>query len=360
MRVKVAECAALGWDSGKLVWDDYLRKQQFALTDDSMQVLRWFAGWRELNSIHALSERHHAIAERLVEAGVLIAEGSPEHHVEKQVLAAWGTWGLSARHYHFASRTLAGTRPRPLAEDIDGMREKARHDPPPQPFKTYDICPFTPIQDGRPDDRSWLHGALLDALLNRRSTRDFSSKDITIEELGTILRTAAGIVDVKNDALLGTHLFKTSPSAGARTPIEVYVYARRVSGLAPGIHHFAPTRGGLEQLRGSCCEDELLEGLGEQPWLVEAAALILYTAIIERTQWRYETQRSYRDILIELGHVDQTALLTATAMGLGAVFATAVCDEKLEQLLGCDPTRELVLGVTALGHKARPVQRQTL
>jgi nitroreductase len=78
--------------------------------------------------------------------------------------------------------------------------------------------------------------------------------------------------------------------------------------------------------------------------------LVLYTAVIERLQWRYRSPRAYRDLLIGLGHVSQTVLLLASAMGLGAVFATAVCDEDLELLIGIDPTSEILLGVTALGH----------
>lgn len=92
--------------------------------------------------------------------------------------------------------------------------------------------------------------------------------------------------------------------------------------------------------------------LGEQPWLSDCAALLIYTAVPARTRWRYERSRAYRDILIELGHVSQTVLLTATALGLGAVTATAMRDRELEDLLGCDPTAEPALAVTALGRPA--------
>jgi nitroreductase len=71
--------------------------------------------------------------------------------------------------------------------------------------------------------------------------------------------------------------------------------------------------------------------------------------VIARSRWRYDSARAYRDLLIGLGHTSQTVLLTAAAMGLGAVFATAVRDERVEEILGCDPFEEIVLGVAALG-----------
>jgi hypothetical protein len=47
-------------------------------------------------------------------------------------------------------------------------------------------------------------------------------------------------------------------------------------------------------------------------------------------------------------------------MGLGAVFATAVCDEDLEQLIGVDGTAEILLGVTALGRPAEDADGQPI
>ena len=127
------------------------------------------------------------------------------------------------------------------------------------------------------------------------------------------------------------------------------------------MYHFAPTRGGIEALGdgidapaagagAGAAGKRSLDAVGGQPWLAEAPVLILYTAVIERLQWRYRSPRAYRDLLIGLGHLSQTVLLLASAMNLGAVFATAVCDEDLERLIGIDGTSEVLLGVAALGH----------
>jgi SagB-type dehydrogenase family enzyme len=363
MRVKVAASASLFWDQGKLVWDDYVGHHQHALSIESERVLRWFSDWRDLDTIRALGDEYHDIAARLLEAGVLIAEDSTEHASEQRVLADWGAWGPAARYLHFASRTLTGARFLSAAEDVAEMRARAHAHAQagamPALAKTYPDQPVIALPTTRPDDSSWRARNLLDALYGRRSTRRFAPDALALEELGAILHVAGGFVEVLEQAG-GPAALKTSPSAGALHPVELYVHARSVDGLTPGAYHFAPTRGGLEQLGGWAGEQRPLTALGGQPWLAEAPALILYTAVIERLQWRYRTPRAYRDLLIGLGHLSQTALLVSSAMGLGAVFATAVCDEDLEQLIGVDSTAEILLGVTALGRPAEETEGEPI
>ena len=352
MKVKVSECAALFHHDGKLVWDDYLGHRQYAITEESERLLRWFSTWRELATAGELGERSLEVAERLLDAGVLVAAGSPQHRTEQQVLARWGTWGPAARHFHFGARALAGTRYLSLEDDAATMQERARDVPPPAIAKTHPDRPLIPLAAGMPDASAWPRAQLVDALYGRRSTRRFEPEALTLGELGAVLQVAAGILDTLPGDGTGPAVFKTSPAAGAWHPVELYVEARRIDGLSPGIYHFAPTRGGLEALDRGVLGKTAAPALGGQPWLASAPALIVYTAVIERAGWRYETSRAYRDVLIGVGHVSQTVLVTATAMGLGAVFATAVCDEDLELLIGCDPVEELVLGVAALGHPA--------
>jgi SagB-type dehydrogenase family enzyme len=357
MNVKVAESAALFWDQGRLVWDDYLGHRQHALSAESERLLRWFSDWREIESVRTLGDEYLAIAERLVEAGVLIAEGSDAHAGEQRLLAHWGLWGPAARYLHFSSRTVTGTRFFTGAEDLAEMRAQAhahaQAGATPALAKSYPDRPLTKVPAARPDDEAWPARTLLQALYDRRSTRRFAATPLTLAEVGAVLQVAGGVV-ADLDQTLGPAALKTSPSAGALHPVEMYVQARSIDGLVPGLYHFAPTRGGLEQLDGRASDERALTALGGQPWLAAAPALILYTGVIERLQWRYRTPRAYRDLLIGLGHLSQTVLLTACAMGLGAVFASAVCDEDLERMIGVDGTSEILLGVAALG---RPDER---
>ncbi|MGI5130361.1 SagB/ThcOx family dehydrogenase [Pseudonocardia sp. CA-107938] len=349
-RMKVAECAALHWNGGQLVWDGYLRRQQFALTPTSEAVLRFCARWRGPDELGELLP----VAQHLLDAGVLVAEGSPEHAEEQRVLARWQDWGPAARFLHFSARAPRDARFLDLAADHERMVAKATVVPPPEPVKTYTGTPLVPVPTGRPDDAQWPRAAFLEAAYARRSTRTFADEPLPLADLGAILQVAGGFVDIVDDPETGPSTFKTSPSAGARDPIELYVHARDVADLPAGVYHFSPARGGLEAIGPSVDAHRLVAALGGQPWLAAAPALLIYTAVVERVQWRYESRRAYRDVLIGMGHVSQTVLLTASAMGLGAVTATAVSDEALEELLGCDPVAEPVLGVTAIGVPVRP------
>jgi SagB-type dehydrogenase family enzyme len=186
----------------------------------------------------------------------------------------------------------------------------------------------------------------IEVLENRKSVRQFSNEAISISGLGKILNLTGGIRKVEDDLAGGVAVFKNSPSAGASNPFEIYVYANRVSELSSGLYHYAPNRNGLEFLDPSFSLTP--HNVGGQPWLMECAALILFTAVIERSQWQYETCRAYRDLLIGFGHLSQTLQLAVSAMEYSSVFATAVCDEEIEQLMGLG-AGEILLSTTAIG-----------
>jgi SagB-type dehydrogenase family enzyme len=351
--IRTAAYAAMSWQAGNLVWDDYLHQRQVALTSHSERLLRWFASWRETDSCRELGEEFPRIARRLLQEQVLIEQHSAEHSEEQRLMAHWGAWGTGARYHHFAARTDSRANFMATVEDELRSVEQARTDPPPDWSKTIDGTPLVPLAGEEQLGRDWPIPRLIDALYARRSTRQFSRMPISAAELGALLTIAAAPVQIVEHPLLGTTALRTSPSAGARTPIEVSISARHVDGVKPGVYHYSPVRGGLELIGPSPDANTLLRAVGGQLWLVEAPVLLIYSAVLARTAWRYRSRRAYRDILIELGHLSQTVLLAATAMGLGAVTATAIRDSELEALLGCDGMGEPVLAVTAVGRPHR-------
>lgn len=350
MRVKVAQCAAMFWDGGRLVWDDYLHHQQFALTPESERVVSWFRTWRELDTAGTLGGGAAEIAERLLEVGVLLAEGSPQQAEEVAVLVEWGGWGPATRHHHFATRTLSGSGYLDAAADAARREEKLVVADAPVVAKTYDDAERTELPAAT-DDGGWAQPSLLGALTARRSCREFEGSTITVQELGSVLALGAGITSTRGDADAAPDVFRTSPSAGARGPVEVYVVATRVDGLDAGVYHYRALDHGLEKLGEAPARDVVTAALGGQTWASAAPALLIYSAVPARSRFRYDTGRAYRDILLTLGHLDQNVLLLATAMGLGSLFVTAVSDEDLEAILGLDHVTEPVLGVTALGRR---------
>src|SRR5262245_7862847 len=81
---------------------------------------------------------------------------------------------------------------------------------------------------------------------------------------------------------------KTSPSGGARHAIEVYVLARRVRGVRPGIYHYQAADHRLELLRAGVSRRQIARYLPSQWWFEPAAALMIMTAVFPRVQWKYD------------------------------------------------------------------------
>jgi SagB-type dehydrogenase family enzyme len=347
MNVRVAASGSLAWRAGAPVWDNHLDHRQHALTELSLDVLRWFADWRELDSVADLSPRHERVAERLLEAGVLVAEGSTEHAREDDVARAWQRWGGAAERFHFASRTTAETIFATPASSFATMQANGADETPPAIAADRNGEPV-PLPTATMHD--WERPEVVAALVQRRSARSFTGEPVALEDLAAILHVAAGFLGVFDELGTGPEAYKTSPSAGALHPNELYVRARRVAGLAPGTYHYVASGGHLERVGDDTVDIDEPRAYGDQEWPALSPVTLVHTAVVERNQWRYRTARGYRDVLLGLGHVSQTILLLAVARGLGAAFATAVRDEVLERHLGCDGVSEIVLGATALGH----------
>jgi SagB-type dehydrogenase family enzyme len=338
---------SLAWREGAAVWDNHLDHRQHALTELSLDVLRWFADWRELASVAELGDRHEAVARRLLEAGVLVAEDSLAHAREQHVAFAWGRWGGAAERFHFASRTTSATTFATPASSFATMQLQGAEEAPPAIASTRDGEPV-PLPSTRADD--WQRPEIVAALIDRRSARSFTDAPVALEDLAAVLHLAGGFLGVFDELGTGPEAYKTSPSAGALHPNELYVRARRVSGLEPGTYHYDAADGHLVRVGTETVDIDDPRAYGDQEWPALSPVTLLHTAVVARNQWRYRTPRGYRDVLLGLGHVSQTILLAAGARGLGAAFATAIRDEVLERHLGCDGVDEIVLGATALGY----------
>ena len=149
-------------------------------------------------------------------------------------------------------------------------------------------------------------------------------------------------------------LLKTSPSAGGRHPIEAYVLAPNVQGLAKGLYHYAPDRHRLERLRRGATPRQIEAYLGGQWWYRSAGAVVLMTAMLPRVWWRYDTSRAYRSVLLDAGHVCQTFCLVATALRLAPFCTMALADSRIERDLRIDGVSEVVLYAAGVG--VRPAE----
>ncbi len=182
------------------------------------------------------------------------------------------------------------------------------------------------------------------ALSERRSVREYTNEPLTLAELSQLLWAAQGVT-----ARYG----RTAPSAGALFPLEVYVDAVRVDGLAPGVYkyrigdHDLLEAEGPPPLERANVHSDLVAAAMSQECVRDAAAVIAIGAVVERTATKYG-DRAERYVDMEVGAAAQNVSLQAAALGLGTVVVGAFNDARLKEVL-CMGKREVVLALLPVG-----------
>jgi SagB-type dehydrogenase family enzyme len=183
---------------------------------------------------------------------------------------------------------------------------------------------------------------LTEALLKRRSIRAYAEESLTLDEVARLLWAAQGSNDPSG--------LRTAPSAGALYPLEVLLVAGNVSGLEAGVYRYHPRHHVLETIVEGDHRGRLAEAALGQSWVAGAAAMLVITAVYERTTWKYG-QRGKRYVHIEVGHAAQNALLQAAALGLGAGVVGAFDDAAVAKILAL-PDSEHALYLLPIGRAA--------
>ena len=166
--------------------------------------------------------------------------------------------------------------------------------------------------------------SLEEALLKRRSTREYSGEPLTLDEISQILWAAQGITHEKR--------LRTAPSAGGLYPLELYVVVGDVEGIETGIYRYIPNENILLKIVDGDKRSNITDAALGQEWVENAAINIVITAIYERTTVKYG-DRGIRYAHIEVGHTAQNICLQATALNLGVVTVGAFHDDKVIHIL---------------------------
>jgi SagB-type dehydrogenase family enzyme len=187
-------------------------------------------------------------------------------------------------------------------------------------------------------------GSLWEVMARRRSARDFLAKDISFDELSQLIWATQGITGTASG-----FRFRITPSAGALYPIETYVVVNRVMALSSGIYHFNVRKNELEQLMEGDFRVSIAASALDQPMAKDAAVVFVWTAVVERTKWKYR-ERGYRYLYLDAGHIGQNLYLAATSLKLGCCTIGAFYDDEVNQLIGVDGQKETAVYLGAVGH----------
>jgi len=235
-----------------------------------------------------------------------------------------------ARVYHQATRDypfLQMDQPGAFGQDAQRMETYHREAPAPPIYQHLgqQLVEFPPrVQGESPDAR-----------LKGMSSTERRGRN----GLGLLLDVCFGERGKIAVAGEGRCLLKSIPSGGARHPTEVFVAVFDVADVAVGVYHYDVEHHRLELVRRGQQRDafatatlDLFAKHGTAP-----SALLVFTSRVERAMWRYRDPRSFRAILVDVGHAVMSYRQVAGLLGYRTYALQKMHDREVARLLGIDP-----------------------
>ena len=173
-------------------------------------------------------------------------------------------------------------------------------------------------------------------LSERRSRREYSADEPSIDIIGQLFWAGQGITDDDGH--------RTAPSAGARYPIELYAVT------ATALMHYLPDGHRVEQRRDIDTLPRLTANAFGQGFVSTAPTVFVITGVEARTEAEYGAV-AHDLVNREAGHVAQNILLQATALDLAAVPVGGFDPASVARLLALPPGEE-VLYLLPVGYPA--------
>lgn len=202
--------------------------------------------------------------------------------------------------------------------------------------------------------RQPLEKHLVETLCKRRSHREFSSGQLPLSSLATLLGWSSGPrgldqeppLPVVGQSPVGP---RTYPSGGALYPVELLVWPLFVEGLDPSrCYYYQILANRLLPLTPSDGRN-VRECLNAEHGVKDASALLLLFVDFTRTSFEKYGPKTYRLALLEAGHIGQNFLLTATALGLAGIPLCGFQDDAISTISGLQFPHQAVVYAIAIG-----------
>ena len=163
--------------------------------------------------------------------------------------------------------------------------------------------------------------------------------------LAEMLHYSAGITS--NKAAGAGLSLRAAASSGALFPTDVYVAARAVEGLSPGLYYYHPREHALFEVgNGPTVVDRIGDSLSRPERKAPVSFVLGVT--FDRTVYKYNI-RSYRYVALDTGHLATNLGLAAAALGWPCRLEPNFDDVALTGALSLDAEQEGPLAVLACG-----------
>lgn len=333
------------WRGDDLIVENYRSGTRVVASTSAVDVLNACDRWRSVEDIARRIPEYSVdsvddTVRKLRRLTLVEACANKKAAARHRAADLWTEWHPAAGLLHFSSKNLIYREP---SATRAVLRDRAKREPMPSLDKRYPSARRIRLPPPRMD------GEFPRVLLDRRTWRRFADAPVSLGQLSTLLGLSCAIHYWMPVQGIGRLALKTYPSGGAQHPLEVYVLARKIGDLKPGIYHYAAAAHRLELISEGATARDITRHIPRQEWYKRAAAVFLITAVFPRTQWKYRVARAYKVVLAEAGHLCQNICLTATWLGLAPFCTMALADSTIERDLKIDGVSESVIYAAGVG-----------
>jgi len=174
---------------------------------------------------------------------------------------------------------------------------------------------------------------LEEAISKRRSRRNIQSKEISAEQLSQILWACYGITSPQSGpSHIGGGL-RSTPSAGALYPLDIYVLVGNVKGIEPGVYKYIPKGHRIIRTIDKDTRKELSDVASNLKIISLAPVVLVYSAVFSRCTDKFGSIGRERYVCMEVGHSAQNVYLQVEALHLGTYVIGWFNDSKVKKIM---------------------------
>lgn len=178
-------------------------------------------------------------------------------------------------------------------------------------------------------------------LKERRSVRAYKDTPLTEKNVSQLLWAGQGISEESSKK-------RTSPSARAKYPIELYLVVFNVEGIEKGVYKYAPDGHSIVKMFDADKTDAIAKAVGQGSFAKCPAGFIIAGNYLKMSEKPDETSKRF--VHTEVGHVSQNIALQGVALKIGSVVLGGFQQDLLSELLEFPPDTKPIY-VMPVGNK---------
>lgn len=260
-------------------------------------------------------------------------------HKSSETKKKWN-WDILSRIFHVGTQDLkpdlsGGNYEEYLHKYFKFMRDIEKGKP---KEKSYTLKGYkVPLPDPKLNEVS--QKSLLDALVERKTCRNFFFEPVELEKIATVLDLCFGINKVGSDH----HKKRYVPSAGGLMSAEGYLLSLNVQDLPKGIFYYDYINHNLICIEKIDLRSRMYSLMQGQQFAENLSFGVFVTSRFDSLSWKYRRSQNYRVALLDIGHISQNFELVSTALSIDPWITGAFSDKEINELLKIDNIDESVM-----------------